>query len=124
MSTLQRRNRQRGKANQKVLASILDGDNLGTLGGVDVRVEEYYIEAKSFKEDKIPKWFKDIWEQAVFHTKRGGVPVVQIHKYKDRHDEDWIVLPLWKFKELIGEEYGKEIKDGGDPYGREHNAVA
>jgi len=78
------------------------GENLGTLGGVDVRVGDlYYVECKSFT--KWPsKWFEKAWSQAQFHCKLGHVPVLQLHKAGTHHlSDDLVLIPLTEFKRLL-----------------------
>ncbi len=95
------KNRQRGKRNQKAIAGLLDGLNIGTLGGTDVLVDmKYCIECKSMNQ--YPKWFSKMWNQSVSNTKKGGISIIQLHITSAEHiKEDLIVMPLWHFKALI-----------------------
>ena len=92
------RARRRGKRAQVTLAKYIDGENIGTLGGVDVRKDNFFIESKE-KED-IPAWFQASWDQAKVHAK-GKIPVLYFHKFYNKIEDDWIILNAYFFKRLL-----------------------
>lgn len=90
------------------MASFLAAENLGTLGGVDVRVEgKFYIECK--EKQSLPKWFTLAWEQAMYHAKE-NIPVLHIHPLYNKVEEDFIILNAGFFKKLL-ENGLKEMAD-------------
>lgn len=97
---VKRRARRRGKRAQVTLADYIEGENLGTLGAVDVRKDNFFIESKE-KAD-IPKWFIAAWEQAQGHAK-GKIPLLYFHKYYNKIEDDWIVMNAYFFKRLLDE---------------------
>ena len=101
MATVQRRNRQRGKSNERKVAELLGGERLAILGNEDVRIDgTYYVECKSVK--KYPKWFSKFWTQTLDHTPVGKCPVLQMHETGTRHlESDLVVIPLYEFANII-----------------------
>jgi len=97
---VKRRARRRGKRAQVSLANYIEGENLGTLGGVDVRKDNFFIESKE-KAD-IPGWFEAAWEQAKTHA-HGKIPVVYFHKFYNKIEDDWIILNAYFFKRMLDE---------------------
>jgi hypothetical protein len=99
-----RRNRGRGKGNQRALTKFLGekAENRGILGGADVVYDQhFYIEAKELK--KIPSGFMKFWLQATHHCPNGRVPLVQIHELNKRHEDDFVFMRLEDFKSEITE---------------------
>lgn len=97
-----RKNRARGKRNEKAIADLLKGRRLGTMGAVDVLTNKYAIEAKSFIDKSIPKWFKHIWEQAERHAKtEKKTPLAIIHKHRQKRSKDWVILRVEDFLQLL-----------------------
>lgn len=97
---VKKRARRRGKRAQVTLATYLEGENLGTLGGVDVRKDNFFIESKE-KAD-IPGWFQGAWDQAKLHAKE-KIPVLYFHKFYNKIEDDWIILNAYFFKRLLDE---------------------
>jgi hypothetical protein len=95
-----RRNRNRGKASQKAVAEILEGLNIGTLGGEDVLTAEYSIEVKSTKRCVVDKWY----QQAVENNKRKVTPMVVLHITGKHHINDYVILKITDFLKLKGED--------------------
>lgn len=59
-------NRQRGKAHQKKVAEMLNGIDIGILGGEDVLTDDFSIECKSVMKFVGEKWYA----QCVKNNKR------------------------------------------------------
>jgi hypothetical protein len=104
VSKRNRRNRVRGKRNQRALKRFLGdrAEDRGILGGADVvHDQHFYIEAKELK--KIPSGFMKFWLQATYHCPNGRVPCVQIHELNKRHEDDFVFMRLEDFKGEITE---------------------
>ena len=102
MSKRNRKNRLRGKRNQRALKKFLGpkAEDRGILGGADViHDHHFYIEAKQL--NKIPQKLKGFWQQAVYHCPAGRVPCVQLHELSKRHEDDLIFMRLEDFKNEV-----------------------
>lgn len=106
-----RRNRIRGKAAQKKLAELVEGKDVGTLGGEDVFHPDFSFEQKNLARAAVFK----IMEQAVANAarakktgreKKDRTPVVVI-KLKGKHLEA-SGLVVMRFKDFMKHIMGKE----------------
>lgn len=98
MATLQRRNRQRGKASQKAVAKMIGGLDIGTLGGEDVLHERFSIEVKSLTKFVGHRFMA----QCEANNKRKKIPLVFIHLKGTQHEASDLVLVKYKdFKEVF-----------------------
>lgn len=95
---MSQKNRQRGKRTERKIAEILNGRRLGVLGKHDVESEEFGVEVKS--REKLPKWFKDFWQQTINNCPEGLIPLLVIHKLNQRYDDDWVVIRMKDFLEV------------------------
>ncbi len=108
---IKRRSRRRGKRNQRVIAKLLSGDNRGIIGKEDVRVDSrYYIECK--ERESLPKSLQHMWDQAVYNTPEGKIPVVQLHILGTEYLKSDLVFMLLKdFKDIIEKERNETYRE-------------
>lgn len=97
-------NRVRGKRHQKKTAEMLNGLNIGTLGGADVLAGNFVVECKSRVKFVGEGWFK----QAEKHCKKGQIPVVVIHIKGTHYDNDFVMVKMKDFRKLIGGEQNEQ----------------
>jgi calcineurin-like phosphoesterase family protein len=97
---MSKRNRNRGKRHERNIAKLLNGKRLGVLGKHDVENETYSIECKS--REKLPKWFQQMWEQAVRNCEEDKIPLLVIHKLRQKYLDDWVVIRLEDFLKIKG----------------------
>jgi hypothetical protein len=88
-------NRRRGKASQAKIAKIINGINIGTLGGEDILHEKFSIEVKSVSKCVIYKWM----EQCEKNNKRKKIPCVIVHLKNTKHESSDLVI--FKLKDVI-----------------------
>jgi len=98
------KNRRRGKANQKAVAKMFEGKDVGVLGESDIITEKFCIEAKSRKKFVGEGWY---W-QAEEYTKKdplakGKIPIVVVHITGRRHENDFVIIKAKDFLELLKE---------------------
>ncbi|BCG46830.1 hypothetical protein GEOBRER4_n1644 [Citrifermentans bremense] len=96
--TTAKRNRQRGKENEKVLAKIMNGDRKGLLGGEDISAGPWSIEAKS----RVKSTAHTFMSQAVRNCPNGKAPMVIIHLHNSRRDNDLVCVRLSDWREMYG----------------------
>ena len=91
-----RKNRQRGKANEKALASILNAARVGIFGGEDLFKDKYSIEAKSRKSFVAEKWMIQSEKNC-----KGRIPIVVVHITGKQHDNDLVMFRLKDCKNIL-----------------------
>jgi hypothetical protein len=92
-----RKNRGRGKRNEKALASILDGERIGLFGGEDIRIgKKYSVEAKSRRAFVAENWMLQAEKNC-----KGKIPFVVVHLTGKNHLKDLVIMRLENFKELL-----------------------
>jgi hypothetical protein len=96
---MSKKNRNRGKRHERNIAKLLKGRRLGVLGRHDVETERYSCECKS--REKLPKWFQQMWDQTVRNCEEGKTPLLVIHKLKQKYLDDWVVIRLEDFLEVL-----------------------
>jgi calcineurin-like phosphoesterase family protein len=96
---MSQKNRQRGKRTERKIAELLNGRRLGVLGKHDVESELFGVEVKS--REKLPKWFVDFWKQTIANCPKDKTPLLVIHKLNQRYDDDWVVIKMKDFLEMI-----------------------
>lgn len=96
---MSKKNRNRGKAHERKVAKLIGGRRTGVLGKEDVTHIAFSVECKS--REKIPKWFTDFWEQAVANCEEGKKPLLVIHKLNQKYNDDWVVIKMEDFLEVI-----------------------
>lgn len=94
--SLQKNNRQRGKAHQSKTADAFGGLNVGTLGGEDVHHSKFSIECKSTQKFVGEKWY----EQACKNNKFDRIPIVVVHIKGKRYEEDYVIIKRKDFLKL------------------------
>ena len=93
-----RKNRQRGKRNEKVLANLMGAERVGIFGGEDGRDEMFSIEMKSRKMFVGQKWM----DQAVTNCPEGKIPLVALHVMGQRRMSDLVMVRLSDWIDLHG----------------------
>jgi hypothetical protein len=96
------KNRQRGKATERALAKKLGGRRIGILGRADIELEHplfsFSIESKSRARFVAEKWFM----QAIRNCEKGKIPAVVVHVSGKRYENDYVILRLKDFEDLLG----------------------
>jgi len=92
------KNRQRGKRTEKAIAKRLGGRRIGILGKSDVEHKLFSFECKSRLKFVGEKWFL----QAVRNCE-GKIPAVIVHITGQHHSNDYVILKLRDFEDLLGE---------------------
>lgn len=90
-------NRQRGKAHQKKVAEMLNGIDIGILGGEDVLTDGFSIECKSVMKFVGEKWYA----QCIKNNKRKKIPIVVVHIKNKSYDNDYVLININDFKKII-----------------------
>lgn len=93
-----RKNRNRGKRNEKALAKILKASRVGVFGGEDLTDGKYSFEAKSRKQ-----FIGSSWMDQCEKNCKGKIPVVIVHVTGQKHEDDFVIMKLKYWKELLVE---------------------
>lgn len=92
-----RKNRKRGKKNEKDLTKILEGERVGIFGGEDIKIgDKYSIEAKSRKSFVAENWMLQAEKNC-----KGKLPIVIIHITGKQHKKDLVMFRLEEWENLI-----------------------
>ena len=78
------RNKRRGRAYQTKLSKLVEGKNVGTLGGEDIEHPIYSIEAKAYKAYR----GESIMKQCEANCKGDKIPVAIVHVNGQRYERD------------------------------------
>ncbi len=92
-----KKNRQRGKRNEKVLSKLLGMDRVGIFGGEDAKDERFSAEFKSRKKFVGMKWM----EQTVKNCPEGKIPIVVVHVMNQRRQNDIVMIRLKDWVDII-----------------------
>lgn len=92
------RNRQRAKEVERAVAKKIGGRRVGILGQEDISHEKFSIEVKSRKAFVAEKWFQQAEKNA-----RGKMPLLIVHVTGRRHNNDYVVIKLKSFLELVND---------------------
>ena len=92
------KNRRRGKATERAVASILGGQRRGILGGHDVAAGPWAVEVK----DRSRFAGTAFMQQSVRNAPAGKTPLVVVHVTGQRHDQDIVMIRLADWLELYG----------------------
>jgi len=92
------KNRQKGKRTERAIAKRLGGKRVGILGREDVSHPVFSIECKSVSRFVGEKWFL----QAVRNCEKGKIPAVIVHITGQHHKNDYVILKLKDFEDLLG----------------------
>jgi len=108
MTTLQKRNRDRGKRHERAIAKLLGGKRVGVLGNHDVEDGEgrFSVECKS--AEKYPKWFEHKIKQTINNCQTGKFPLLVIHKLGQKYLDDWVIIKMEDFLEVLKEKAGEK----------------
>lgn len=99
MTTVQRRNRLRGKQAERAVAKMLGGRRMGLFGKEDVEHPILSVEVKSRVAFVGRGWL----EQAKRNAPAGKKPVVVIHEKHKDHKNDMVLMDIALFQEMLGE---------------------
>jgi len=104
VTTIQKRNRDRGKRHERAIAKLLRGRRLGVLGSHDVEDGKglFSVECKSM--EKYPKWFEKKIKQTIRNCASDKKPLLVIHKLKQKYLDDWVVIRMEDFLEIFNED--------------------
>jgi len=91
------RNKARGKGYQTTLAEMVNGMNIGTLGGEDVMHSTFSFEAKTRKSYTT----EGMMQQAEANCPENKIPVVACHVIGKRHEDDLITMRFKDWKNLL-----------------------
>jgi len=94
-----KKNRAKGKRNEKALAKILGGKRVGILSGEDISHPIFSIEAKSRKSVVIEKWMK----QAEVNAPIDKIPLLIIHTHNSRRGNDIVCMRMKDWINFYGE---------------------
>ncbi len=100
------KNRQRGKRTERAIAKRLKAKRVGILGKSDVEHKLFSLEVKSRLRFVGEKWFL----QAVKNCEKGKIPAVIVHVTGQHHKNDYVILKLKDFEDLLGRT--KKVKRG------------
>jgi hypothetical protein len=91
------------KANERATAKRLGCKRMGPQGksGPDVVGEWLCVESKERRD--LPKWLQEAMEQARCGCPETKLPIVQLHLFGRRHDNDYIIMRQADFEAWFGE---------------------
>ena len=92
------KNRQRGKRIERAIAKRVGGKRIGILGKSDVEHLLFSFEIKSRMRFVGEKWFL----QAIKNCEEGKIPAVIVHITGQHHKNDYVILKLKDFEDLLG----------------------
>jgi hypothetical protein len=98
MSSLNGRNRQRGKEHERAIASRLGGKRVGILGHEDVSHEKFSIECKSLARFAGVKYLEQAERNAAHHK----TAIAIVHIRGQRRDKDIVLMRLAAFEQITG----------------------
>jgi len=94
-------NKSRGRGYQTTLAKMVQGSNIGTLGGEDVAHDWFSFEAKTRKKFV----GEEMMKQAVKNNPSAlKMPVVAVHVVGEKHENDLIIMRFKDWSKLAVEE--------------------
>ncbi|MBF0519320.1 MAG: hypothetical protein HQK92_06315 [Nitrospirae bacterium] len=92
------KNRNRGKATERAIASRMSGERVGILGGEDISHPVFSVEVKARQKFVASEWMS----QAVRNAPDGKTPLVVVHLKGQRHDNDLVVIRMRDFEDYNG----------------------
>ncbi|MBW8001689.1 MAG: hypothetical protein FVQ80_06665 [Planctomycetes bacterium] len=93
-----KRNRKRGRRNEKVTAEAMGFDLKGLYGGEDAKSESFSAEYKDRKKFVGFGWM----EQAIRNCPSGKIPLVVIHITHQRRSKDLVMMRLSDWVDWYG----------------------
>lgn len=109
-SKIVRRNRRRSYDSEKAAEHLFKARRVGTMGGEDAFNRTFSIETKSFQSP--PKALQDWMEQAQRNCPENRMPMVYLHKMRQKRDEDWVIMKVGDFKKVF-----EKLLELSDPEG-------
>ena len=91
------KNRQRGKATERVLAKLLNATRIGILGKEDLNHPVFSYEVKSRKSFVALKWLEQSERNALRDNK---TPVLVVHTSGKSYQKDVVILSLKSWRDL------------------------
>jgi len=92
------KNRQRGKRVERAIQKKIGGKRIGILGKCDISHSLFDFEVKSRKKFVAEKWFL----QAARNCEKGKTPAVIVHVLGQQYKNDYVILRLKDFEDLLG----------------------
>jgi hypothetical protein len=93
-------NRDRGKRSERVIARLLNGTRVGTMGNEDVHLDgPWSAEVKSRKCFVACEWMA----QATRNAPDGKTPVLIVHVHGKRHNDDLVIVKMEDWIEWFGQ---------------------
>jgi len=103
-------NRKSGKYVQKEISKLMEGKDIGIIGGEDIEHDIYSIEVKSRKKYSIEVWMK----QTENNSPQGKIPLLRLHSKGKKYSDDFVIIRAKNFKsEIINDPliYRNEMED-------------
>ena len=107
-SRIAKRNRERSYSNEKAAEQLFHGFRIGTMGKEDVMHNTFSVEAKTYQDP--PKSIQSWMGQAIRNAPENRVPIVYLHKLRQRREQDWVIMRVCDFLEMFA-----KILEEGDP---------
>lgn len=98
-------NKRAGRAFQSMAAKMLHMDNVGTLGGTDLKGKLFSVELKQRKAFT----GKTFMEQAIKNCLPNTIPLVMVHQTQDFHKDDLILIRFSDWEKMIEKFWDKDI---------------
>ena len=93
-----KKNRQRGKQAERIVAKKLGGKRVGTMSAEDIHIDgPFSCEVKSRQAFVACGWM----EQAKKNAK-GKTPILIVHVHGKRHDDDLVIMRMKDFEDWWG----------------------
>jgi hypothetical protein len=118
-------NKLAGRSYQRRIAKRWAGKSVGTIEGQDVEHPVFSIECKKMKKfptsfvhakkvtNKKTKETRTIyvgwWDQTLQNCPKNKIPVLLMHRTKDRFEDDLVVIRLGDFEKLVNPKTLKEV---------------
>jgi hypothetical protein len=80
------------------MAKRLGAENVGTLGGEDLKHSIFSYEIKN----RVRSTIHSFMEQCIKNCPTGKIPVVIVHKHKDSHNKDLVCMSLKDWEQWNG----------------------
>lgn len=93
------KNRMRAKHVERMVAKKLGGRRVGILGKEDVLCDRFVVEVKSRKKFVAEGWYRQVKQNVV---EEGKIPLVVVHLVGRRYDDDFVILSMKDFLQLVG----------------------
>ena len=98
---MSKKNRDRGKNDERYIAQYLHGKRVGIIGNEDVILKNPPIAIECKEREKLPKAIKDWMAQAEANTPEDMMAMVCLHELNSSHEKDYILIRLPVLKVLF-----------------------